>query len=81
MVDQTVVYILDGDEDVSETENILKQSGIKNFKCYLDGMENWIKFGGMIEFPRFINFKVRFQKYWTALVLLSNTVAFQDRNF
>ena len=58
LIEETVVYVLDEIDDISKTEEILKKFGIQNFKCYLDGMENWIKFGGTVEFPRFIRFKV-----------------------
>ena len=62
LTEETVVYVLDEIDDVSKTEEILKKFGIQNFKCYLDGMENWIKFGGTVEFPRFIRFKVSLRK-------------------
>ena len=62
LIEETVVYVLDEIDDVSKTEMILKKFGIQNFKCYLDGMENWIKFGGTVEFPRFIQFKVSLKK-------------------
>ena len=62
LIEETVVYVLDEIDDVSKTEEILKKFGIQNFKCYLDGMENWIKFGGTVEFPRFIRFKVSLRK-------------------
>ena len=62
LIEETVVYVLDEIDDVSKTEMILKKFGIQNFKCYLDGMENWIKFGGTVEFPRFIQFMVSLRK-------------------
>ena len=62
LIEETVVYVLDEIDDVSTTEEILKKFGIQNFKCYLDGMENWIRFGGKVEFPRFIRFKVSLRK-------------------
>jgi len=70
LIEETVVYVLDEIDDVSKTEEILKKFGIQNFKCYLDGMESWIKFGGIVEFPRFIRFKALQQSLERNSILL-----------
>ena len=58
LIQETVVLIVDDFKQVPRIEEILRRNGINQFKCYLDGMKNWTKIGGILEFPRFIRFKV-----------------------
>ena len=54
---EIVVYAVDGGREAAkEAEKVLRNHGITNLRCYLDGIKNWIKAGGKIEFPRFIKF-------------------------
>ena len=50
-------------EDANQVSKIkevlkLKNWGFSKPRFYYDGMKIWKKFGGTIEFPRFIKFKV-----------------------
>ena len=47
---------------VKESEQFLRDHGITNFKCYLDGIDTWKKIGGKIQFPRFIKFKASYSQ-------------------
>ena len=45
---------------VKESEQLLHDHGITNFKCYLDGIDKWKKIGGKIQYPHFIKFKASY---------------------
>ena len=57
---QKVVYVSDNWHTIKESEQFLRDHGITNFKCYLDGIDAWKKIGGKIQFPRFIKFKASY---------------------
>jgi hypothetical protein len=58
-----VVYVADDPVRAKEAESILKFMGYANVQCYLAGMRDWEQVGGLIKYPKFVNFAVS-QTYW-----------------
>ena len=53
-----VVYVADDAARAKEAEAILKHFGHANVLCYLAGMEEWEKVGGLIKYPKFVTYDV-----------------------
>jgi len=53
-----VVYVADDPARAKEAESILKYFGHANVQCYLEGMDEWEKVGGLIKYPKFVTFTV-----------------------
>ena len=65
-----VVYVADDPTRAKEAEAILKHFGHANVLCYLAGMDEWEKVGGLIKYPKFVTYDVSLALRCPFLVML-----------
>ena len=54
-----IVSVVNDELGLALAEEILLELGYSNIRTYIEGMTQWIRLGGPVEFPKEISFEVR----------------------